>query len=149
MSSVRRRLREILPFLPLSALIGNEYSLTFFSEARLTLLKNQLGHDRVSRIRDKVTSIITERMKTGEREPPKSSNNDFNRGHVLGTDNVFISACIKCDSPYDLDLPEFDWGLLTFGSILRSRAPILSIPRQAPSRIRRPQPPAPSATRRR
>ncbi|KAF2463578.1 uncharacterized protein BDR25DRAFT_297660 [Lindgomyces ingoldianus] len=72
---------------------GSEYSLTFFSEARLASLGLRLGHDRISKIRAQMAAIITQRMRTVERVPAPACDND--RCRVFGASDTFITTCIR------------------------------------------------------
>lgn len=73
---------------------GSEYSLTFFPEARLRTLAVQLGHDRVSHVRERVAHIIGERMRTIEHVPAPTPDSD--RIRVFGVNEGFIETCVRC-----------------------------------------------------
>ncbi|KAL1618563.1 hypothetical protein SLS56_010491 [Neofusicoccum ribis] len=69
---------------------GSDYSLTFFSEARLASLSARLGHNKVNQIVDKVAGIISDRMKTIDRVPAPPED----RTSMLGAEKGYILACV-------------------------------------------------------
>jgi hypothetical protein len=75
---------------------GNEYSLTYFNEARLNALAIRLGLDRVSHSRAKVTYIIGERMRTIERVPAPAP--DCDRIRVFDITTGYVSICVQGNS---------------------------------------------------
>lgn len=82
------------PCLQGRGVFGVEYSLTFFSDARLSALAAQLGHDRVSQVRARVASVVAERMRTIERVPAPATDADQNP--VLGMDESLMKTYIHC-----------------------------------------------------
>ncbi|KAH7079716.1 hypothetical protein FB567DRAFT_595699 [Paraphoma chrysanthemicola] len=81
------------PSLQEVGVFGSEYSLTFFPEARLNALAVQLGHDRVSHVRARVTKIIGERMRTIEQVPAPALDSD--RIRVFGVEREYIEKCVR------------------------------------------------------
>lgn len=82
------------PHLQGLGVFGSEYNLTFFSEARLSSLATQLGHNRVSDVRSKVSHIITERMRIIECVPAPAADSD--RIHVFGMEEEAVAKYVHC-----------------------------------------------------
>jgi hypothetical protein len=76
---------------------GGEYSLTFFSEARLTALEQRLGHDSVSRMYAQISTVIAQRMRSVDGVPAPATDSD--RLSVFGIDKSFIASCTQGNVP--------------------------------------------------
>ncbi|KAF2021679.1 hypothetical protein BU24DRAFT_417317 [Aaosphaeria arxii CBS 175.79] len=77
-----------------TGVFGNEYSLTFYSERRLSALSAKLGHDRVLQAHTKATAFLAERLGGIDRLsismalPEKTSTS-------TETNSSFVKACIQ------------------------------------------------------